>query len=149
MSKKNKRNKNKIPEAVNKQQLQQVIHQMVRTEIFSGPLPSPDNFQKYNEILPGAAERILKMAEQQGSHRRELEKAAITHDIKQSKRGSIFAFSLGVLAIVAGFILLLLGKDIYGLGAMISGIAPILIAFIYQSGKRKKERLQKYGKDAE
>ena len=32
---------------------------------FQGPLPHPDHFEKYNEILPGSAERILKMAENQ------------------------------------------------------------------------------------
>ena len=35
------------------------------TEIFSGPLPSPRAFAKYNEVLPDAADRILRMAEKE------------------------------------------------------------------------------------
>ena len=30
---------------------------------FSGPLPPPEDFKKYNEVLPNAADRILSMAE--------------------------------------------------------------------------------------
>ena len=30
---------------------------------FSGPLPSPDAFREYEDVLPGAADRILGMAE--------------------------------------------------------------------------------------
>ena len=29
----------------------------------SGPLPTPEDFEKYGKTLPGAAERILSMAE--------------------------------------------------------------------------------------
>jgi uncharacterized membrane protein len=51
--------------------------EVVVTEIsqsFSGPLPHPDVLRKFNEIIPGAAERIIKMAEDQSIHRKELEK---------------------------------------------------------------------------
>ena len=30
---------------------------------FSGPIPHPETLKGYNEIVPGAAERILAMAE--------------------------------------------------------------------------------------
>jgi uncharacterized membrane protein len=32
---------------------------------FSGPLPPPEALAKYNDILPGAADRIITMAEHQ------------------------------------------------------------------------------------
>ncbi|PIQ30327.1 MAG: hypothetical protein COS35_13425 [Zetaproteobacteria bacterium CG02_land_8_20_14_3_00_50_9] len=35
----------------------------------SGPLPAPEDFAKYENILPGAAERILSMAENEARHR--------------------------------------------------------------------------------
>jgi uncharacterized membrane protein len=44
---------------------------------FSGPLPPPEILAQYNEIVPGAAERILKMAEEQSAHRRGLEDKTI------------------------------------------------------------------------
>ena len=39
----------------------------------SGPLPPPEMLAQYEEILPGAAERILSMAERQAEHRQKLE----------------------------------------------------------------------------
>jgi hypothetical protein len=36
---------------------------------FSGPLPGPQTLQGYEQILPGAAERIMALAERQAAHR--------------------------------------------------------------------------------
>lgn len=44
---------------------QQVIHQ--EQKVYSGPIPPPDTLNQYNEIVPGAAERILCMAEDNAS----------------------------------------------------------------------------------
>lgn len=35
--------------------------------LFSGPLPAPDVLRGYDDILPGAAERIIRMAEKERS----------------------------------------------------------------------------------
>lgn len=43
-----------------------VIHAQME---FSGPLPPPQILGQYDEVLPGAAERILRMAEKQQDHR--------------------------------------------------------------------------------
>ncbi len=37
---------------------------------YSGPLPHPDHFDRYDQVLPGAADRILSMAENEGKQRR-------------------------------------------------------------------------------
>jgi len=50
-------------------------------ETFSGPLPHPQILEKYNEVVPDAAERIIAMAENQSKHRQELETKAIESDI--------------------------------------------------------------------
>jgi len=36
---------------------------------FSGPLPPPPMFREYEDVLPGAGDRILSMAERQAAHR--------------------------------------------------------------------------------
>ena len=43
---------------------------------YSGPLPAPATIKKYENILPGSAERIFKMAEKEQAHRIDWE---ITH----------------------------------------------------------------------
>jgi len=37
---------------------------------FSGPVPHPQILQGYDQIIPGAAERILRMAEEDAEHQR-------------------------------------------------------------------------------
>ena len=50
----------------------------VREEIlsaqYSGPLPLPSSFREYDKVLPGSADRILKMAENEQNGRREWDK---------------------------------------------------------------------------
>jgi uncharacterized membrane protein len=45
------------------------ILQAVSKELYSGPLPHPSHFQRFENILPGSADRILAMAERQECHR--------------------------------------------------------------------------------
>ncbi len=48
---------------------------LARTTALSGPLPPPEMLAQYEEILPGAAERLFKMVERQEEHRQALERA--------------------------------------------------------------------------
>ena len=63
----------------------------IRTE-WSGPLPPPQILQRYEEIVPGAADRILKMTEKQMNHRIDLEKTVIEGDAKRSYPGSLHGY---------------------------------------------------------
>ncbi len=47
---------------------------MTEFTALSGPLPPPEMLAQYEEILPGAAERILSMAERQAEHRQKMER---------------------------------------------------------------------------
>jgi uncharacterized membrane protein len=115
--------------------------------MFSGPLPPPQMLADYDKILPSGADRIMKMAETQGEHRRKMEDKALSGDFRNSTRGSWFGFILGMSAIIFGFILLLVGKNIEGYVTLFGGLAPLVGAFLYGSYKRRKERIQKYGKN--
>ena len=69
---------------VKKQQLptqQQTSQQVVQvTEQFSGPLPPPDVLERYNQVVPDAANRIIAMAEQETGHRRNIQAISIGSD---------------------------------------------------------------------
>jgi uncharacterized membrane protein len=41
---------------------------------FRGPLPPPELLEHYEKVLPGGAERIFRMAENEQEHRHALEK---------------------------------------------------------------------------
>ena len=51
---------------------------------YSGPIPPPEIFRGYEEVLPGSAERILKMTERQLEHRITTENKQLDHSIKLS-----------------------------------------------------------------
>jgi uncharacterized membrane protein len=119
-----------------------------RTEVimqsqFIGPIPLPAHLEHYEKILPGAAERILAMAERQSAHRQKIEDKVITSDVKNSSRGLTYGFIICLVAIVGGFTLIYLGKSIEG--SVIGGTALVglVTAFIYGSNQRRKERESK------
>ena len=65
------------PQAVRQAQQVQVSHQTIR----QGPLPAPEDLQRYDQLLPGAAERIIKMAEMEQQHRHVQESKAISSEL--------------------------------------------------------------------
>ncbi len=45
--------------------------------VHSGPLPDPQSLGMYEEVLPGLADRIVKMTESQVAHRHALDRRAL------------------------------------------------------------------------
>lgn len=95
-----------------------------------GPIPPPETFQAYDTILPGAADRILSMAEREQAHRMEWERTAI----EAESRNSTLGLSLGITALlllVAGALgaLLLGSPTVAGLfvGTTALGLIPAFI----------------------
>jgi uncharacterized membrane protein len=60
--------------------------QIIQSE-FSGPLPPPAILAQYDRVVPGAAERIITMAEEQSRHRRPMESQLVVSDIADARRG--------------------------------------------------------------
>lgn len=44
---------------------------------YSGPLPTPEMLAAYGEAIPGAAERILSMAEDEQAHRQAMDRGRL------------------------------------------------------------------------
>ena len=103
----------------------QTTLQVSRTE-FSGPLPPADELEKYERVFPGAAERIIAMAERESSHRH----ASVDNEYKEASRGQIYAVIIGALAIICGTIAGVSGAQ--WTGSVIAGIggAGLVSAFI-------------------
>lgn len=57
----------------------QMVTTMVQ-RVHSGPLPAPDTYGHYEQVLPGSAERILAMAEKEQDHRHRSEGRVIFHE---------------------------------------------------------------------
>ena len=62
-----------------------------------GPLPSPADFQGYNEVLPDAANRIMTMAEKEQQMR--IDEASKTLAIERNRIYGATAIGLGLVAV--------------------------------------------------
>lgn len=111
---------------------------IIRHQSFEGPLPPPEILLQYERISAGLAERIVRMAELQGDHRRHLESTHLTAQIqhleradKEARWGQIFAFVIGMTAIIGGTIAIIMGSP--GAGSFIGalGIGSIVTSFIH------------------
>ncbi|MDR1704260.1 MAG: DUF2335 domain-containing protein [Clostridiales bacterium] len=63
-------------------------------------MPSAEQLEKYEMICPGAAGKLITMAENQSLHRQELEKIVISSGARDSLLGIICAGTLGLVSIV-------------------------------------------------
>jgi uncharacterized membrane protein len=80
------------------------ITQIVVSEQFSGPMPHPKHFREYDAILPGAAERLLSMAERNLDHNIAGNREALAAEIADRKRGMQYGAGLFAALILCAFV---------------------------------------------
>lgn len=116
------------------------------TESFSGPIPPPTILEKYNLVVPDAANRIIRMAEEQAQHRRTLESKAIGIESRNSFFGLIAGFIIGMSGIVGGAIAIVGGHEVSGTLYGSAALTSLVSVFVYGSKNRRKEREEKLNK---
>lgn len=99
--------------------------------------------ERYNQVLPDGANRIVSLAEGQMRHRQSLESAVIHGNVKAQTRAQIFAFALGMLAIGGGIWLIASGMNVEGLASVIAALAAYTGVFIYGKREQRLERERK------
>ena len=115
----------------------------VRSTSWSGPLPAPADLQLFEEIVPGAADRILTLTEKQSEHRMSLERSVVSENLKQSKLGLIAGFVLSAMVIFGGIFLIYLGHDWAG-GILISiNLVGLAGVFVYGSRSHRAQRRER------
>ncbi len=115
----------------------------LQAEYFSGPLPAPSLLAKYNEVIPGGAERILSMAERQSAHRESLEASIVHGNLEMQRRGSNRAFLLALVIILGGIYLMATGKNAWGFAAIITSLVSLVSVFAITHSKQSAERSEK------
>ena len=113
-------------------------HQMTQIE-WHGPLPTPDTLIKYDEIVPGAAERILSMAEKEMQHRHQKEDTLLKYNGRLIITSTIFAF---LCVIVLGGILafaIYVGSNTAAIATAIGAIAAVVGLFTFSKAKQTQK----------
>ncbi len=103
----------------------------------AGSLPSPETLRRYDEMIPGSAERIILLAEDQARQRYELERAMIEADASTTYVTLGASAAIALLCVVLGFIIVVTGNEV---GAFIAtlGIALFAGVFLYTSRGRRQ-----------
>jgi uncharacterized membrane protein len=110
---------------------------------YAGPIPPPDALERFNQIIPKGAHRILRMAEKQQAHRHELETKVITSDIRRSWGGLIAGLVVAIVSITLGFLLVREGHDVAGTTVATTTVIGLVATFLKGSTERRQERAEK------
>jgi uncharacterized membrane protein len=129
--------------APKKSRITRVIQHVEHAELHSGPLPSADMLRKYNEVLPGAAERIFNMAERQSEHRMVLERTVVVGDTKRADKGLLIGAAVAFVVLVGAITCILMGHDVAGGVIAAIDIGSIVYVFVHTNRVRQEERVQK------
>lgn len=114
-------------------------HHQVQTveQYYGGPIPSSVEFQRYEEVLPGAANRILTMAEAQQEHNNTVERREQIWHYLSKFSAQLVVLVVALAAIVAGTYLIINGHDATGIAVIIGALASFALAVIF--GKTKSD----------
>jgi uncharacterized membrane protein len=115
----------------------------IQVASFSGPLPHPSLLARYNDVIPGGADRIMAMAERQSAHREKLEAEVVLANPANQARGSVFAFIICLVTILGGMFLIYGGRDAVGLAAVIASLAGLASVFFVSRREQRRERIEK------
>ncbi len=91
-----------------------------------GPLPPAQEFKAYEDAHPGSAERILRMAEEEGEKRRELQEMRAHEEAVLSRRGQLLGSFLLLVVIVGAT----LGGILGSAGVAFAVTSPGLVLLI-------------------
>ena len=139
--------KRKTPKPSNQNSTQKPVKSIQSVAVSSGPLPSPNILAEYDRQVPGAADRIIYMAEKEQQHRHEQESRvneaninALGNENKKILRGQLMAYSIAVVGILATPILIYSGKTVEG--SLFGGavFTVLTTAFLYNKNDKKTNK---------
>jgi uncharacterized membrane protein len=114
-------------------QEQRILH----AQRFTGPLPHPDILRGFESVQPGAAERIIRMAENEAIHRQSLERGGLRAYVNNERLGMFCALIVCIIALVGGFYCILNNHPTAGTILSATPLGVIVVAFI--QGRKKTQ----------
>ena len=115
---------------------------VIAASAWAGPLPQPEVLQGYESVIPGAANRILEMAERQSDHRMQMDKMVISGGSRRSYLGLVAGFALSAMVIVGGIYLIATDHDWAGASLVGLNLAGLAGVFVYGTKTNRDEQRQ-------
>lgn len=119
-----------------------IVSQETRTTTISGPIPDPITFGLYEKIIPGSAKDILDEFKEQSKHRRSIENIVVTSREKQSSKGQIMAFILGLFSLIGTVYLATIGERLIAsiLGSTLLSLTGSYFYGVFKTNQSLKEK---------
>ncbi|WP_158601719.1 DUF2335 domain-containing protein [Solilutibacter pythonis] len=128
------------PAATAAQQAQSAQHQVAYQESsWAGPLPPPAVLAQFEQAVPGAAERILKMAEDEGEHARRIQASAYHGAARAQLLGQVFALMVALGGLASATVLALHDHD-WVAGIVASTTVTTVVAAFLQARRAAKQK---------
>ena len=109
----------------------------------SGPLPEAAELARYDAVVPGAADRLLSMAEREQAHRHGVQITVVSGEQKRQARGQFYALIIALALCAAGITAICLHEEKIGAAAF-GAMAVSIGAFLYErSAERKAEQQER------
>src|SRR5258708_7051923 len=90
-----------------------IVHQ-AQVSLQTGPLPSPEQLEKYELVCPGLALRLALRMEMQSDHRMALEARALEADIRSRYLGQWLAAFIAIAFLLGGCYFAATGHPVEG-----------------------------------
>lgn len=103
---------------------------LLQTRRRGGPLPPPADFEHYERVCPGAADRILKVMEREQAHRQELTQRVIEAEAGVAKRALPIGGAVALLAVGGAILVGLFGSWEAAVALVGVPLAAIVRAFV-------------------
>lgn len=106
--------------------------------LFSAPLPPPSVLAEYESVMPGLAERIVRLTEEEQKERFALERKELEiaqENLSLLKRAQWLGFSFGTATLGASLYLITHGEPAGSVAMLLSGLATLVGAFFYGNKK--------------
>ena len=105
---------------------------------FSGPLPPPEVMGLYDQLIPGAAERLLVAFENQQSHRFGLENRVVDAGITRAWYGQWCGLAVALAGISAAALAVIYAQQ--WAAAIIGGGTLLGIVTVFVTGRSQQEK---------
>jgi len=114
--------------------------QRVVMEMHQGPLPPAHAMADYDRVLPGAAERIMQMAEREQAHRHTVQEEQLTQGkslatgyLRQDSQGKWMGFTIAMSVLILACVMAVLGHE--GLAVVLAGFDLVGLAAVFVAGR--------------
>lgn len=112
------------------------VTSLLMNETFSGPIPHPRQIAEYEAACPGAADRLIAMAEKNNDANIEALNTSISHERDDRRLGMVLGF-LSLMGIIAGAVFLA-AIDKPAIAGGLLGIGVIGTISVFVNGRREK-----------